>query len=255
MPLRALFAGREILAPLLTGYEWDQLRQQAREQPGALVLPCCHQPGGLRVSRLGTRHFVHRPGAPCARTGETFQHLKLKADIVLACQAAGFAATTEVAGNDWRADVLAGDGAARIAFEVQWSPQDLATTEFRQERYRRAGIRGCWFFRKPPACPPRRDLPLFPIHWQADSASGLVQLNGRRVDLGVFVKALLGRQIRFCPAVREAERQQAIAYLSSGRCGRCGAESRWFALPAGLRSGCGLAIPAGPGGADRPELL
>ncbi len=111
MPLRAFVAGREVIAPELSDAEWDAL--QATVAAGApVILPCCGGAGYLRRSKFGTPHFAHKRGADCDAPGETIQHLKAKADIVIACRRAGFSAVTEVAAADRLARRRA--GVARI---------------------------------------------------------------------------------------------------------------------------------------------
>jgi len=55
MPLRAFFAGRELLAPLMSDEEWLNLKAQRPK----VRLCCCDSTGYLRTSKLGTKHFVH----------------------------------------------------------------------------------------------------------------------------------------------------------------------------------------------------
>src|SRR5438067_761034 len=142
--------GPERLAPFVRTADWAALREGAAAGRRRVVLPCCRGRGHLRTSHRGTQHFYHRTAAGCAWAFESAQHLRAKAEIALGCRNAGYAARTECAGDGWRADVLAVRGAARVAFEVQWSEQGLAETEGRQRRHRRDGIRACWFFRRVP---------------------------------------------------------------------------------------------------------
>ncbi|MEP7293107.1 MAG: competence protein CoiA family protein, partial [Chloroflexota bacterium] len=129
MPLRALVNGVEVIAPALSEAEWDALRDTSAR----VILPCCGSEGYLRRSAMGTAHFAHKKGAHCAvGQGETIHHLKAKSDILIACQQAGYTALPEVAGDDWRADVLAVQGSVRIAFEVQWSFLRLEAATYRQ---------------------------------------------------------------------------------------------------------------------------
>ncbi len=217
MPLRAIVAGREVIAPDLSDAEWDALRDAVAATGASVILPCCGREGYLRRSKFGTPHFAHKRGADCDARGETIQHLKAKADIMIACRQAGFSAVTEVvgggAGSDWRADVLATRGSVRIAFEVQWSFLRLQDAVFRQERYARDGVRGCWFFRNPP--PPmqrgddlqaRRDLPLFHLWANADGSFD-VSLNGQLYPLPEIVTALLTGSIRFCETATARAKQ------------------------------------------------
>jgi hypothetical protein len=86
--------------------------------------------------------------------GETEVHLELKNMVVEAVHSHGWAAQTEVTGQapdgeQWRADVLAQKGNARVAVEIQWSGQTNDETLRRQERYKQCGIRGLWLLRQP----------------------------------------------------------------------------------------------------------
>ncbi len=108
--------------------------------------------------------------------------------------------------EDWRADVLAVRGPQRVAFEVQWSRQTLAQTLVRQARYRRAGVRGCWFFRYPPpelrrdagsALAARQDLPLFALEAERGRNTYQVRIDSHTFALAEVVAALLGRRIAF----------------------------------------------------------
>ncbi len=214
MPLRALVNGVEVIAPALSDSEWDALRDAG----ASVILPCCGSEGYLRRSAMGTAHFAHKRGAHCDAPGETIHHLKAKADIVIACGQAGYTALTEVAGDDWRADVLAVHGSTRIAFEVQWSFLRLEAAVYRQSRYARDGVRGCWFFRNPPPSLVRgdslraqHDLPLFQLWSNADHTFS-VGVEGRLYRLGAVVEALLRGKIRFCEtAVARDEQTLEIA--------------------------------------------
>ncbi len=248
MPLRALVAGREVIAPELSTAEWEAL--QAEVAAGAaVILPCCGGAGYLRRSKFGTAHFAHKRGADCDASGETIQHLKAKADIVIACRRAGFSALTEVVGGsdaDWRADVLATRGSRRIAFEVQWSFLRLKEAVFRQERYARDGVRGCWFFRKPPPnWRARRDLPLFQLLGNADG-SFAVSINGRLHDLGEAVTALLSGDIRFC-ATAIARNEQTLDLIPfTIECPDCGRSTPVYRIDPLLTAGCGRTFQSHP---------
>jgi hypothetical protein len=195
MPLRALLSGRDLVAPLLDDSEWEALRADVKARRVALELPCCDASAFARVSKLGTRHFVHRRSDGCPGSGETFQHLWLKAEILTACSEAGWPAQPEVAGDGWRADVLASREAGRVAFEVQWSRQDEPATRFRQERYAADGIRACWLYRgEAPA--PSRELPVFELV-PDDEQVARVRLSGRSYSVRDFVRLLLAGHVRF----------------------------------------------------------
>lgn len=196
MPLRAQLSGRDLVAPLLDDAEWEALRADVKAKRAVLALPCCDATAFPRVSKLDTRHFVHRRGAGCPGSGETFQHLWLKAEILAACQQAGWPVQPEVAGEGWRADVLASRDRSRIAFEVQWSRQDDPTTRFRQDRYAADGIRACWLYRGNPPSPPSRGLPVFQLV-PDDEQVAVVQVGGRSYGVREFVGLLLAGRVRF----------------------------------------------------------
>jgi competence CoiA-like predicted nuclease len=157
MPLRAQLDGCPINAALLS-----EADRQALEASPLLRMPCCDAPAYRRTSRLGTRHFVHSPKRHCGAEGECGEHLAAKAEIVRACHDLGWAADSEAAGGQWRADVLATRDHHRVAFEVQWSNQTIEVTRERQAAYG-TDVKCCWLFRKIPlskgAPVIERDLP------------------------------------------------------------------------------------------------
>lgn len=105
MPLRAIIGGESILAPFLSDDEWIHLKNRIKDENLITQLPCCGQAAYLRTSKHGIYHFVHKERDNCTSEPETWQHLKAKRDIVLACKAAGYDATTELSGDNWRADI------------------------------------------------------------------------------------------------------------------------------------------------------
>lgn len=257
MPLRAFVDGKEVIAPALSDEEWEALRQRVQDEKLSVVLPCCDREGYLRRSRLGTRHFAHKhstdDAAPqCEMAGETIQHLKAKADIVKAALRAGYRAAPEIPGAGWRADVMASrpDGSGRIAFEVQWSFLRLEDCMFRQERYARDDVRGCWFFRNPPPqwirdgdigpeLKARRELPLFHLWVNADLTFS-VSLNRKLYNLDDFVYALLKSQIRFCAAARARRRQKLRFAFVEIPCERCGRNTSIYHVDTRLAGRCGM---------------
>ena len=253
MPLRAIINGVEVIAPALSDAEWDALRDTVARDPGAaIILPCCGSEGYLRRSAMGTPHFAHKRGAHCDAPGETIHHLKAKADIVLAAGRAGYTALTEVAGDNWRADVLAVHGAARIAFEVQWSFLRLEAALYRQNRYARDGVRGCWFFRSPPPALVRgdslkaqRDLPLFQL-WSNADHSFSVAVEGQLHDLGRVVEALLRGKIRFCETAVARPDQTIEIVPFPVTCPACTRQTLVYSAESTLTARCGCRFKAPP---------
>jgi hypothetical protein len=250
MPLRAFIEDQEIIAPLMDDEAWEALRLRVTEQNLRVVLPCCDVEGYLRKSKYGTKHFAHKQNAECAIKSETVEHLRAKADIVLACKAAGYQASPEVAGEDWRADVMATRGAVRIAFEVQWSFLRLSKTLMRQRRYERDNVRGCWFFRRPPAplhrgddigpeLEARQDLPLFHLYVNADGSFN-VALNNRLNHLSDFVEALLTGQIRFCKSALGVSPLRLRAVFFEMDCPECRRRSHLYFIDTTQEAACGV---------------
>jgi hypothetical protein len=249
MPLRAFVDGVEVIAPALSDAEWDALR----EAGATVILPCCGSEGYLRRSAMGTPHFAHkRGGQQCETAGETIYHLKAKADVVLACQQAGYTAVTEVAGEGWRADVLAVKGSVRIAFEVQWSFLRLEDALYRQERYARDGVRGCWFFRNPPPSLVRgddlkalHDLPLFHLYSNGDNTFSL-NVNGQLRGLGEVVQALLHGEIRFCETAKARDQQTLEIAPFEIKCPHCGGMTHVYRVAPTLTAQCGRRFKSAP---------
>ena len=75
----------------------------------------------MRVSKLGTQHFVHaRRSDACTSAPESAEHLLLKSIILVAVRNAGWDGDVEVCSQEggWRADVMASKDKLRVAFEV-----------------------------------------------------------------------------------------------------------------------------------------
>ncbi|MCW5640977.1 MAG: hypothetical protein KIT63_02630 [Rhodoferax sp.] len=104
-----------------------------------------------KTSPLGTLFFAHARRGECKTAPESAEHIYCKNLIALAAKAAGWTVTTErpgatPAGEPWIADVFCEKGNARLALEVQMSPQTHGETVRRQQRYEASGVRGAWFY-------------------------------------------------------------------------------------------------------------
>lgn len=232
MPLRAIADTEELIAPLLDDNEWERVKTGYRAKKIKLSLPCCGSDAVMRVSKLGTKHFAHKRKIPdCDWKPETWQHLKAKTEIALACRDAGWEVKTEAAGDGWRADVLAVKGKAKVAFEFQWSRQSLAVTEERQERYKRDGIDCYWFFKALPidrqSNVVRSDLPMFEVVTTFDDHEVFVSLKQddsdhlRHYRLLDFVSLLLKEHIRFCNQIQFANQWSVQVIFYENLCWRC----------------------------------
>ncbi len=224
MPLKAYRDSQVIIAPLLSSVQWEQLRAEVKAGTVVLRMPCCDAGCYPRVSKLGTRHFVHRPGGHCGAEGETLDHLLAKSQAALGGQDAGYTVETEAQGEGWRADVLAVRGEARIAIEIQWSMQTLEETELRQERYAADGVRCVWLFRKlPRGARPRRDVPMFAL---GGSERTCPMVEGK--SLREFVAELLRGHYKFCDVARALPTQSVRIEIASCRCWRCHEPCHFF---------------------------
>lgn len=154
MPLKCHDGEREIYSfDVKTNDAWENLREVNRKTK-ALKMPCCGAALVLRTSPLGTKHFAHARRGTCTTKPETAEHLLAKMFVVEGIQqtvdwtALPEQAGVTPAGEEWRADVLALKAKVKVAFEIQWTKQNLEETRRRQQRYADAGVRGLWLFRQ-----------------------------------------------------------------------------------------------------------
>ena len=145
MPLCALVEGRPVVAPDLSGREWEDLKTRHRNGL-PVTMRCCGAPGHLRTSKQGTRHFYHASGSGCVYAPETEEHLEIKERIYRACRAEGWETQVECAApsRNWIADVCATRDGRTVAFEVQISPLSPDELEGRDLKYRAEGIESYW---------------------------------------------------------------------------------------------------------------
>lgn len=237
MPLRCVDdVGHNYLVWRISADEWSELREQNRQRRH-LRMPCCGAQVVLRKSPLGTRHFAHARKGPCATAPETAEHLRTKMEIAEAVERAGWTAQTECRGQtpegaEWVADVMATKGRARIAFEVQWSKQDKAETEARQERYKRSGVRCLWLMRDPPGRP-TLELPMLRLHIAAPEYLPQVVVPGNKelqnpysprwphqtIRVFEFVEGALCRNFRYAPLL--GQRVPLVLYGRYRKCTEC----------------------------------
>jgi len=229
-------------APLLSEAEWDALCNRARENDHPLVLPCCGSSGHCRISKLGTRHFVHYRRAACSWQPETAEHLLAKEAVIRGCHAAGFTAKSECSEGGWRADVLAIKSTLRLAFEIQWSSQTAEETEERQSLYAKSNVRGCWFFRRTPAMlKPQNETPAFELNFE--DRAPVVNIGKRSCALTAFTEALLTRKVRFCGSLMALPQQKLLIAVAAMKCWKCHSLSTIYYIDSDLRTACGAEIP------------
>jgi competence protein CoiA len=149
VPLTAQHASAGVLDatvdPLGEGVPWEAIHR-ARPRAPLTCRECGH---GLhaKVSPKGLRFFAHDRAAPtCSLVGETMAHRLLKLQLASAIRDAGWYAELEVAGDGWRADVLATspDGARRMAWEAQLAQTTVDELRERTARMEASGVPVCW---------------------------------------------------------------------------------------------------------------
>jgi competence protein CoiA len=221
MPLKCLRGSEEIYSFNIESDEaWEDLRK-ANAKAKDLRMPCCQAGVVLRTSKLGTRHFAHARIGSCKTAPETAEHLLAKMAVVDAIRGTEWIPLPEQAGNtpsgeEWRADVLAVKGKAKVAFEIQWSRQDNMETERRQKRYDEAGVRGLWLFRQKDF-PIGKETPAFRLVFEPETKTFRILLPsvfyhpewatkdehhwGQSIPLPAFVQGALKGQLRFAPAL------------------------------------------------------
>ncbi|MGJ7512672.1 competence protein CoiA [Variovorax sp. GT1P44] len=199
MPLRATSGEANLHAFDYDEDQWAALKSSYRAL--SLAMPCCGRGAIPKTSTLGNHFFAHSRRGPCTSAPESAQHLYCKQLIAEAAKAAGWTVTTErpgacPQGEEWIADVFCEQGNAKIAFEVQMSPQTHEETLRRQRRYRESGVRGAWFH-----APRKSD---YTVHSDKETPSFVLRavevgkppaVKGFPANLPEFVTALLSKRV------------------------------------------------------------
>jgi Competence protein CoiA-like family len=204
---------------------WQALEDENRRERH-LRMPCCLAQVTLRKSRRGTQFFAHKAIGECVTTPETEAHLRLKRMAVEVARANGWEAETEVTEGEWRADVLARKGTAKVAVEIQWSPQTNEETMRRQARYVESGVRCLWLLRQG-KFPVNHSLPAARIGTSLDEGFVAFVPTGsgeQTVPMRDFLGAAFTKRLRFGVPLGFPARVSVRA----GRmfCWKCGAETQ-----------------------------
>lgn len=222
MPLRAVCNTKNLHAFDFDATEWGNLKQEYRSL--GLLMPCCGSSAIPKTSSLGTHFFAHSRIGNCTSAPETPEHLYCKQLIAKAAKDAGWTAVTEEAGisangESWVADVLCQKGSAKIAFEVQISPQAHEETVRRQVRYKESGIRAAWFYgpkQHRERVATDRSIPIFCLSKIEAGKEPDVQKYG--VTLSQFVIAMLTKRLVW---TRSSHTQPFYVASLQDTCGRC----------------------------------
>lgn len=227
MPLKCELDGEQCFSFSYTAAAWEALKASRKERD--LRMPCCGSKATPKTSSLGTQFFAHTRRGDCTSGQETREHLLAKYLVARGAYAAGWDVDVEYRGETpdgetWVADVFATKGKAKVALEVQWSPQSEKETRRRQQRYRESGVRGAWFLRET-----RKYNPSFlSILSEHATPSFVIRLDGNgrdfkvdrsQVPLSDFVEDLLSGAIQWTP--RPGEQGQAGLVVLDEACWKC----------------------------------
>ena len=132
--------------------DWIVLKE---DKSSSFNMACCGNQAILKTSKLGTQFFAHKTkpkDSNCSTGGETAEHMHIKYLVMKELDRNGWVVEVEKAGltpsgEEWIADIYAEKGKAKIAIEVQWSPQAFIETKRRQEKYAQSGVRCAWLLR------------------------------------------------------------------------------------------------------------
>ena len=249
MPLRAFINEIETISLDQNDERWLELKSLTKSKDIVVKLSCCNQNGYLRTSNTGLKHFVHsRSQNTCDWKPESPEHLKSKIEIIEACKESGWIAIPEFSEDNWRADVLAKRGDTRIAFEVQWSKQTFEETKFRQERYKKSHVRGCWFFKTAPKEMREYDephinadkhIPAFKI-FKDENSKIMAQMNSEQLPLKSLVKNLLCRNLKICQKIRAKPKQEVELIFFETSCWKCHKPQHLWTVEQNLETLCDL---------------
>ena len=154
MGFLSIIENKEIYSFILNDEQWDRLKNKHKTLN--IHMPCCKTPAIPKKSKLGTQYFAHHPSSTCSvHTGESREHQFCKYLILKYLHENGWTVTPEYrgqtpSGETWIADIYAEKNKAKIAIEIQWSPQSIEEPKRRQEKYIASGIRTVWFMRTTP---------------------------------------------------------------------------------------------------------
>lgn len=132
--------------------DWIALKEN---KESVFEMTCCGNRAILKTSKLGTQFFAHKvkpKHTNCSTGGESAEHIHIKYLVMKELDRNGWAVEVEKrgatpSGEEWIADIYAEKGKAKIAIEVQWSPQTFIETRRRQEKYAQSGVRCAWLLR------------------------------------------------------------------------------------------------------------
>ena len=228
MPLRAKLNGKDVYSYEFNEKSWNELKISYKKQ--ILMMPCCDNKAIPKVSKLDNYFFAHARRGQCTSAPETFEHIFLKTRIAKIASSLGWNVITEKVGKTpegdrWIADVFCTKGKAKIAFEIQWSPQTEIEFTKRQEKYSRSGVRTAWLYKlrhNQEYLPTEHEIPAFGIQHKKDSDEMHVPQFNETID--DFVQGMLTGKLKWRPHEGEKLVGKLITYVR--QCWRCKRNTR-----------------------------
>lgn len=223
MPLRAELQGKTLYSYKMSPNEWDDLKQSDLKK--SLTLPCCDGRAVVKTSPLGTQFFAHyRKSEDCISKPESKEHLRLKAIVSAAAESAGWTVTTEYIGQSangdkWIADVYCTKRKAKIALEIQLSPQTAKELNARHKRYVESDVRDAWFMKDSVYVNSGHssilNFPRFQIkHFMDDRSTP--KMSDYPLSVAQFVDTLLSGGLAW-----KEEKDKIILYYMKSQCWKC----------------------------------
>ena len=228
MPLRARLNGEDVYSYEFDENSWNELKASYKKQ--TLMMSCCNNKAIPKVSKLNNYFFSHARKGPCTSASETVEHIFLKTRIAKIASSLGWDVITEKVGETpdgdrWIADVFCTKREAKIAFEIQWSPQTEAEFKRRQEKYIRSGVRTAWLYKlrhNQEYFHTNYETPAFGIQHKKDSHEMYVPQFNQTVD--DFVRGMLVGELKWRPHEGEELVGKLITYVQ--QCWQCKRNTR-----------------------------
>ena len=224
MPLRALLNGTDIFAFEQTEESWEKIKSSP-ERP-ELSMPCCGFRAIPKTSSLGNYFFSHyRKPENCRSTPESKEHIYLKGVIPKAAKLTGWEVTTEFAGKDkdgeeWVADVFCRKKQTSVALEVQLAKQTIEQFRYRQNRYKKSGVRAAWFVSekvvKATNYLKSEEVPIFMVR-DFNNSNSIPIVSDFEVPLSEFVCGLLSGAVSW-----QEDPEELLVHYIVDKCWSCG---------------------------------
>ena len=228
MPLRAILNQKDVFSYEFDEDSWNQLKASYKQE--TLMMPCCDNKAIPKISKLNNYFFAHARRSGCTSAPETFEHIFLKTLIAKIARSLGWDVTTEKIGETpegerWIADVFCIKGKAKIAFEIQWSPQTETEFKRRQEKYIASGVRAAWLYklrRNQDYLPAVYGIPAFGIEIKSDS--GKMSVPQFDLPIDEFVRGMLEGKLKWRP--KQNEELVGKLVTDYNRCWKCKKKTR-----------------------------